>query len=115
MTRMVDSQRPTKRPQRTGQRVDKRGNPNFGGEPWGTTDWPADTADTAADLTSSVWTDQRVAPFNTLALLAADATYGDGNLSYNAGANFGSGEFVYLADGSQANYDTSAWAAGTHA
>ncbi len=112
--RLIYKQRPTKRPQVRTQRPDHRGNPDFGGEPWGSVNWPVDTADTAADLTPEIF-GRRAAPFRTLAALQADATYGDGNLAYNSGANFGVNEFVYLGDGSQANYDTAAWSAGAHA
>lgn len=107
--------RPTQRVQRTGQRPSVRENPAFGGEPWGTTNWPVDTADTAADITSTVWSGRRIAPHDNLTDLAADAVDGDGNLSYNSGANFTTGQFVYLRDGSTAHYNTAAWASGASA
>ena len=110
-TRIIDNQRPSKKPQGRVQRTNSRENPAFGGLPWGQPDWPTGTADTAADLTSSIWPPLRIAPFADLAALQADGTYGDGNLAYNSGADFTTGQFVYLEDGHQASYATSAWVA----
>ena len=114
-TRMVQRQRPTKKPQVRTQRPDLRGNPDFSGEPWGSPNWPNDDADTALNLTQEIFGAYvNVAPFTDLAALKADAVYGDGNLAYNSGADFTVGQFVVLEDNSLANYATSAWSAGAH-
>lgn len=113
-TRIVDNQRPTRRPQGRVQRASNRDNPAFSGLAWGQPNWPTGTADTAANLTPEIF-GVPIAPFANLAALAADGTYGDGSLTYGGGANFGAGQFVFLEDGSQANYDTAAWGAGAHA
>lgn len=110
--RMVSAQRPAKRFQRSGQRASNRDNP-YTEINWGTEGWPDDTS-IALDLTTEVFADYP-APFATLAALAADGTYGDGNLAYNSGANFTAGQYVVLQDESLAHYDTAAWAAGAHA
>lgn len=111
-TRIVDNQRPTKKPQGRVQRTNNRENPAFSGVAWGQPNWPTGTADTADDLTSAIWPPLRIAPFADLTALAADGTYGDGNLAYNSGNDFSADEFVYLEDGSQAHYDTDAWVEG---
>ena len=114
--RMVENQRPTKRPQVRTQRPDERGNPDFSGEPWGSESWPDDwVTDSANNLTQEIWgTYVNVAPYDSLAELQADGTYGDGNLAYNSGADFTAGQYVVLRDNSLANYATSAWSAGAH-
>lgn len=109
-TRIVDNQRPTKKPQGRVQRTNNRENPAFDGLAWGQANWPTGTADTAADLTSTLWPSLRVAPYANLAALAASATDGDGQQTNMTNA---SGEFVYLEDGSQAKYEGGVWAAGT--
>lgn len=107
--RMVEAQRPAVRTQRTTQRASFRDNP-YTGIPWGQPGWPDDTSVTL-DLTTEVFADYP-APFVNLAALAADGTYGDGNLAYNSGNDFTVGQYVVLEDESLAHYDTAAWAAG---
>ena len=122
--RMVTHQKPSRRPQVRTQRVSPRDNPSFGGTTWGSANWPASASDTALDITELVFggatagSGRRVAPFASLASLKASTTYGDGNgvFTYNSGNSFTTGQFIRLADGTQAYYvggATDAWSAGT--
>lgn len=76
--------------------------------------WFVGAATAAEDLTIEIF-GVTPAGIADLATLAADGTYGDGNLAYNSGDDFGAGEFVILDDASIANYDTAAWSVGAHA
>jgi hypothetical protein len=67
------------------------------------------------DLTFEVFAGAYPAPFANLAALKADGTYGDGNLAYNGGGNFTTGQYVTLEDASVAAYDTGVWTVGAHA
>ena len=77
-------------------------------------EWFVGAATAAEDLTIEIF-GVTPAGIADLATLAADLTYGDGNLAYNSGDDFGAGEFVILDDASLASYDTAAWAVGAHA
>lgn len=63
------------------------------------------------NLTADVFGSSASAPAN-LATLQADGTYGDGNLTYNGGADFTTGQYVKLGDASLAHYASSAWSVG---
>ena len=104
-TLQVLNQRPQSKDQRAGQRRSNRDNP-YNGVVWGQSGWPDDTA-VALDLTTEAL-GGFPGPFVNLAALAADGTYGDGNLAYNSGADFTAGQYVVLEDGSLAHYDTDA-------
>ena len=124
-TRMVTHQKPASRPLVRVQRLDRRSNPAFGGGvAWGQPNWPDSVSDTAANITELVFPGaaasggRRVAPFASLASLKASTTYGDGNgvFTYNSGNSFTTGQFIRLADNTQAYYvggATDAWSAGT--
>ena len=116
-TRMVRNQKPTRKPQRTGQRPSQRENPSFSGEPWGSANWPSNIADVTLNITELVFPGRRVAPFESLAALKASTTMGDGNgvFTYNAGASFSAGQYIILANNTQAHYigsATFAWSVG---
>lgn len=117
-TRIVTKQRPASRPITKSARATPRENPSFTGNPqWGQVNWPDSVADVALNITELVFAGRRVAPFASLAALKADATWGDTvTIPYNAGASFTTGQFIRLANNTQAYYvggGTKAWSAGT--
>jgi hypothetical protein len=113
---MVTHQKPASRLIVRTQRVDRRSNPNFGGGiAWGQPNWPDSVSDTALNITELIF-GRRVAPFDTLGALQANATWGNGQvIPYNGGASFTTGQFIRLGDNTTAWYNTTGdvWSAGT--
>lgn len=116
MTRIVTKQKPAARLQVRVQRGSPRENPSFTGNPvWGQPNWPDSVSDTAANITELIF-GRRVAPFDTLADLQANATWGNGQvIPYNGGASFTTGQFIRLGNNTTAWYNTTGdvWSAGT--
>lgn len=121
-TRIVMKQRPAARPITKTTRGTPRENPSFTGSPtWGQPNWPDSVADVALNITELIFPSsgagRRVAPFANLTQLKADPIWGDTvTIPYNSGASFTTGQFIRLANNTQAYYvggGTKAWSAGT--